>query len=299
MLNAFTVDVEDYYHVSAFAPWVDRRRWDDYESRVVASTRRILELMDAHEVRGTFFVLGWVAERYPGLVRDIHARGHEIGSHSYWHRLVYDLAPDEFRDDLRRSREAIEKITGDPVTAYRAPSFSVTKKSLWALDILREEGFLVDSSISPVRHDRYGIPSAPRRLHEIATPSGSLWEFPASVTRIGRMNVKVSGGGYFRLYPYSFTRRCLAQINRKEREPFVFYVHPWEIDPDQPRLPVGSHLSRFRHFVNLRTTQGKLGRLLKDFHFGRMSDVIRQSRAPAAADRGRLSFADAASAYAP
>ena len=184
MLNAFTVDVEDYYHVSAFARYVDRRRWDDYESRVVPSTRRILELLDAHGVRGTFFVLGWVAERFPGLVRDIHARGHEIGSHGYWHQLIYNQSPDEFRQlaALAGSDRKRHERAGDGLSCGE---FLRDRKIALALNVLREEGFLVDSSISPIHHDRYGIPNAPRRIHEISTPSGSLWEFPASVARSG------------------------------------------------------------------------------------------------------------------
>ncbi|MGA2030681.1 MAG: XrtA system polysaccharide deacetylase [Thermoguttaceae bacterium] len=273
ILNAFTVDVEDYYQVSAFEQHVRRDQWDRWESRVVANTQRILELLERHDVKGTFFVLGWVAERYPTLVREIHARGHELGSHGYWHRLIYEQSPGEFREDLRRSRNVLEDAVGAGVTAHRAASFSITARSLWALEILVEEGFRVDSSIFPIRHDRYGIADAEPRLHRVKTRAGPLWEFPPSVARIARMNLPVSGGGYFRLYPLRLTSYCLRRINRA-RQPFIFYVHPWELDPGQPRIPVPSRLSRFRHYVGLGRNRRKLDRLLAEFRFGRVSDVL-------------------------
>jgi polysaccharide deacetylase family protein (PEP-CTERM system associated) len=275
MLNALTVDVEDYYQVTAFERHVDRRNWSDFPSRVVANTQRLLRLLEQHDAPATFFILGWVAHRFPELVREIHRAGHEIGSHSYWHRLIYTLTPDEFRNDLRLSKSVLEDIIGEPVRAYRAPSFSITRRSLWALDILAEEGFTCDSSIYPIYHDRYGIPNAQRRLHQIETPSGPLWEFPPSVVRLGRMNLPVSGGGYFRLYPLTWTTRSLRRINRRQ-QPFMFYIHPWEIDPDQPRLQAGSRLSRARHYVNLGRTEHKLSRLLTQFRFSRMADCIQQ-----------------------
>jgi polysaccharide deacetylase family protein (PEP-CTERM system associated) len=272
--NAFTVDVEDYYHVSAFESCVDRSQWDGYESRVAANTERLLDLLGSRGVYGTFFVLGWVAERFPQLVRRIHAYGHEIGSHGYWHRLIYQLTPEQFREDLLRGRKAVEDAIDAPVVAYRAPSFSITRKSLWALDVLAEEGFRFDSSIFPIHHDRYGIPGAPPAIHRIDRPAGAIWEFPVSVARLGPLNVPVSGGGYFRLYPLSWTMRLLSSINEKQGRPFVFYVHPWELDPAQPRLPVRSRLSRWRHYVNLASTETKLDLLLKRFSFGRLSEVI-------------------------
>jgi polysaccharide deacetylase family protein (PEP-CTERM system associated) len=272
MINAFTVDVEDYYHVAAFADRIGPRTWDSYESRVVPSTHRMLALLDRHQVRATFFVLGWVADRFPGLVRDIHRAGHEVGCHSFWHRLVYDLTPDEFRDDTQQARSALEDITGDAVRAYRAPSFSITARSLWALDVLAELGFTADSSIYPVHHDRYGIPGAERSPHPIDCTAGRLWEFPASVFRSCGVNIPVSGGGYFRLYPLSFTLHCLRRINKRDGQPFMFYVHPWEIDADQPRLS-GSFRSRLRHYVNLADTERKLDVLLSEFRFGPMRDL--------------------------
>jgi polysaccharide deacetylase family protein (PEP-CTERM system associated) len=272
-LNAFTVDVEDYFHVSAFERHIDRGRWHEYESRVGVNTRRLLDLLDRHGVRGSFFVLGWVAQQDPELVRDIDRAGHEVGSHSFWHRLVYEQTPEEFRHDVRQSRDVLEQIIGRPVTAFRAPSFSITRRSLWALEVLVEEGFQIDSSIFPIYHDRYGIHDAKPHIHEIHTPAGSLWEFPPAVVRLGRLNLPVSGGGSFRLYPGAWMRQCLARLNRAGR-PFMFYVHPWEVDPHQPRLNAGSRLSRFRHYVNLSRTEAKLHQMLRQFRFGGMGDVL-------------------------
>jgi polysaccharide deacetylase family protein (PEP-CTERM system associated) len=274
LLNALTVDVEDYFQVSAFESVVPRARWNEYESRVVASTHRILDILARHGVRGTFFVLGWVARQFPELVREIHLAGHELGSHSYWHRLVYRLTPEEFRQDLRDSVAAIEEATGERVTAYRAPSFSITAQSLWALDILAEEGFNYDSSIYPIHHDRYGIPGADPYMHRCATRTGSLWEFPAAVCRVGRFNVPVSGGGYFRLYPLALTTWALRRLNESEQQPFMVYVHPWEFDPEQPRIRSGSLRTRFRHYVNLRTTEAKFEALVQRFRFAPMREAI-------------------------
>ena len=279
LCNAFTVDVEDYFHVSAFEGQVDRARWSEYESRVVANTQHLLDLLAQHQVQATFFVLGWVAEHYPQLVRDIDAAGHEIGAHSYWHRLIYRQTPNEFRSDLVRVRDVIAETIGKPVTAYRAPSFSITAESLWALEILAEEGFQIDSSIFPIRHDRYGIPGARQDIHQVQTPHGSIWEFPVSVHRVAGINLPVSGGGYFRLYPLKWTTRCLQKINTQAGRPFVFYVHPWELDPDQPRLPAGTRLGRFRHYVGLSRTEEKLTALLQQFRFSTLSAAIDQTNA--------------------
>lgn len=273
VVNAFTVDVEDYYHVSAFAEGIPHSRWHDYESRVVRNTHRLLKLLDTCGVNATFFILGWVADQHPQLVRDIRKEGHEIACHSYWHRLVYDLSPDEFREDLLRSTDAIRQVTGDPVTAYRAPSFSITSRSLWALEVLIEEGYEIDSSIFPIRHDRYGMPNYERFPHTIRGAGGSLIEFPASVHRLWNVNVPVAGGGYFRLYPIHLTLRWLGMINNCHDQPFVFYVHPWEVDPDQPKL-AGSFRSRWRHYHNLGATESKLKRLLQEFRFGTLSESL-------------------------
>ena len=275
LCNAFTVDVEDYFQVQAFAGRIDRARWDEYPSRVVSNTHKVLRLLDRAQVQGTFFILGWVAERFPELVRDIHAAGHEIGSHSYWHRLIYEMTPEEFRDDLRRAAAAIGSVTGMPVQSFRAPCFSITGKSLWALDILAEEGYRYDSSIFPVYHDHYGIPGAERFPHRIDRHGQSLWEFPPSVCPLGKLNLPVAGGGYFRLYPAWLSIYCLRRINRVGRQPFMFYIHPWELDPDQPPLPAGLK-SRFRHYQNLRTTVPKLEKLLASCRFGTMRAALEE-----------------------
>jgi polysaccharide deacetylase family protein (PEP-CTERM system associated) len=273
-MNAFTVDVEDYFQVSGFERQIDRRDWDGFESRVVPSTRRILALLEDRNVRGTFFVLGWVAHKFPGLVREIQAAGHELASHSYWHRLIYSLTPEEFRQDLRDSKAAIEDAAGAAVTAFRAPSFSITSKSLWAFEILVEEGFTTDSSVFPIAHDRYGIPGCKPDIHHIDTPAGRIVEFPMTALGIRRFSLPVGGGGYFRLYPYWFTKSLLRQVNGRAKRPFAFYIHPWEVDPDQPRLRFGSGLSRFRHYVNLQPTMAKLSKLLTSFRFGTLSESI-------------------------
>ncbi len=271
--NAFTVDVEDYFHVSAFDHVVRPADWDRYESRVEANTRRMLALLARHEVRATFFVLGWVAERFPDLVRRVHAAGHEIGAHSYGHRLVYRMTPDEFREDLVRVRDLLQDATGAEVVSYRAPSFSITRDSLWALPILVEEGFRIDSSVFPIRHDRYGMPDAPAEIHRIDTAAGPIWEFPMSIRRFAWMNVPVSGGGYFRLYPLWWSLRGLRGVNARGR-PFVFYVHPWEIDPGQPRIAGAARLSRLRHYLNLRSTERRLEGLLGAFAFAPLREVV-------------------------
>jgi len=273
VVNAMTIDVEDYFHVSAFEATVPRSRWTSLESRVVANTERLLDLFARAGVHATFFVLGWVADRHPALVRRIAEAGHEVGSHGFAHRLIYDQSASEFRDDLRRSLDAIAGASGTQVLGYRAPSFSITPRSLWALDIIREEGFVYDASVFPIRHDRYGLPSAPRHFHVLERSAGTLWECPGSTVRIAGTNLPVGGGGYFRLLPYAWTRWGMARLNDRERRAAVFYLHPWEIDPEQPRLPA-SRLSRFRHYTNLRRTEGRLERLLRDFRFAPLRDVL-------------------------
>jgi polysaccharide deacetylase family protein (PEP-CTERM system associated) len=285
-LNALTVDVEDYYHVSGFEHCIARSQWDGFESRVAASTHRILDLLDEAQVRATFFVLGWVAERQPALVRSIHDAGHEIGCHSYEHRLIYEQTPNAFRADLRRSRDVLEDLVGEPVTAYRAPSFSVTSRSEWALDILVEEGFTLDSSIYPTLHDRYGLPGTPLEPHLLRRASGELWEFPPPVWRLLGWPFPVGGGGYFRLYPYALTRGGLRAINSTGR-PFAVYLHPWEFDPDQPRLRPG-WLRAFRHYVGLRRTEPRLRALLHDFAFGTISETLARWRGQTARPAQRL-----------
>jgi polysaccharide deacetylase family protein (PEP-CTERM system associated) len=276
VLNALTVDVEDYFQVSAFDAHVSRDSWDSREIRVANNTERVLDLFDECNVKATFFVLGWVASHCPSLVRDILDRGHEIGSHSYWHRLVYSLTPAQFRDDVRRSRDVLESISGNRVRAFRAPSFSVTRASLWAIDILIEEGFDVDSSIFPGVHDRYGIPDSEVGPYQITRPAGSLWEFPPTLARFGGMRIPACGGGYFRLFPTAWTTYWLGRVIRREDRPCMFYIHPWELDPSQPRIAVRSRMSRFRHYVNLGSTEPKLRCLLSRLTFGRLSDVRRR-----------------------
>ncbi|MBI3546802.1 MAG: DUF3473 domain-containing protein [Gammaproteobacteria bacterium] len=275
MKNAFTIDVEDYYQVEAFAGVVDKKTWPSYESRVENNTRRLLDLLEARAVQGTFFVLGWVAQRHRGLIQEIAARGHEIASHGMSHTLVYTQSPQVFREETRSSKALIEDICQRPVIGYRAATYSITQRSLWALDILHEEGFQYDSSIFPMRHDRYGIPDAHPYPHTLRTPAGySLAEFPISVSRFGKFKLPVAGGGYFRLFPYALTKWGLGQINAAGHE-FVFYLHPWEVDPQQPRIARAHLLSRVRHYLNLARTHPRLDRLLQDFSFTTMQDVLR------------------------
>jgi len=271
--NAMTIDVEDYFHVSAFDGVVPRSRWNDLESRVCANTDRLLAILDGAHVLATFFILGWVAERYPDLVRRIASLGHEVASHGYGHRLVYDQTREEFRQDVRRAKHALEGITGVPVHGFRAPSYSVTPRSLWALDVLIEEGYLYDASIFPIHHDRYGIPVSARHAYMVERERGSLLEVPASTLRWAGLNLPVGGGGYFRMLPYAWTRWSIDRINRAENRPVIFYLHPWEIDPGQPRLD-GALLSRIRHYRNLDKTESRLRSLLKDFAFGPLQDVM-------------------------
>lgn len=273
-VNAMTVDVEDYFHVSAFADAIDPADWPRMESRVEANTRRLMDLFDEHGVRITFFVLGWVAERHPALVREIVQRGHELACHGYSHQLVYRQDPELFRSETLRSKDILEQTGQVPVRGYRAASYSITRSSQWALEILAEAGFEYDSSIFPVRHDRYGIPGAGRWPHRIELDSGrSLTEFPLSTVRWLGTTLPMAGGGYFRLYPYALSRAGLRHINRSEAMPFVFYLHPWEVDPDQPRIPA-KLLSRFRHYNNLHRCESRLRRLLADFSFSTMHDVL-------------------------
>ena len=273
IVNVMTVDVEDYFHVSAFDGVVSRANWDGFESRVSKNTEELLGIFDRAGVRGTFFVLGWVAERFPALVRRIADLGHEVASHGFHHQLLYLLTPAQFREDIRAARRAIEDAAGQPVTGFRAPSYSVIQSSLWAIDILIEEGYAYDASIFPIHHDRYGIPESPRHPYELKRNAGSLLELPGSTVRLGRVNLPIAGGGYFRQLPYMWTKWGIERVNGIERQPVVFYLHPWEIDPAQPRLKA-SRLSSFRHYRNLDKTEGRLRRLLKDFQFGTLHDIL-------------------------
>lgn len=276
MTNAFTVDVEDYFHVTAFSAAVDVGSWTGRESRVERNTHVILEMLSQRNVRGTFFILGWVAERYPNLVREIAAGGHEIASHGMSHQLIYRQGSERFREETRRSKKTIEDLAQQPVIGYRAATYSITKRSLWALDILVEEGFCYDSSIFPIHHDRYGIPNAPLDPCRLVLDSGAtIVEFPISVWRSGIAVIPVAGGGYFRMLPYGVTRWGLQRLNAKGR-PFVFYIHPWEVDPQQPRVSGVSLLSRFRHYTNLDRCRTRLETLLNEFSFVPMNEVLQQ-----------------------
>lgn len=273
VVNAMTVDVEDYFQVSGFEDYVSRSAWDGFESRVVRNTNRLLELLNEFDVRGTFFILGWIAERFPALVREIASAGHEIASHGYGHGLVYASTPEAFRQDLRMASAVIASAANVRVAGYRAPSFSITDRSMWALDVLIDEGYGFDSSIYPIRHDRYGIPDWPREIHRVQRQNGGLWELPGSTIRVAGINLPMGGGGYFRLLPFEWTRRGIKRLNDVESAPAIFYLHPWEVDPDQPRIEVGA-LSRFRHYRNLDKTADRLRRLLAEFPFGTVSDVL-------------------------
>lgn len=273
VVNAMTIDVEEYFHASIFNGVVRRTDWSSLESRVCASTDRLLEILDAARVKASFFVLGHVADRHPHQVRKLAAHGHEIASHGYWHELIYTQTPEVFREDVRRAKGLLESLAGVEVQGFRAPSYSITKRSLWALEVLAEEGYRYDASIFPVHHDRYGIPDAPRHPHVIECARRTILEAPPSTVRIGSLNLPVAGGGYFRLLPYAWTRWGIKRLNRVERKPAIFYVHPWEIDPHQPRLAL-SRLNRVRHYYNLSKTEARLRRLLADFRFAPLGTVL-------------------------
>ena len=343
MINILSVDLEDYYQVSAFDSVVKRQDWDKYESRIERNTHRLLDILNGsmrhsqsairNPVRATFFCLGWIAERYPGLIKRIKKEKHEIACHGYAHKLVYKQKKEEFREDIRKAKAILEDITGDEAIGYRAPSYSITGQSLWAFEILREEGFRYDSSIFPIHHDRYGIADAPRfpfiismngnntfefiilNMDTEATknyspvplinqgnslshfsvnstnsinatkPSAiaglapsSLLEFPLSTVRLLGQNIPISGGGYFRLFPYSIIRKGLKHLNQRGKMPFVFYLHPWELDPDQPRMNGISRRSRFRHYLNLEKTETRIKNLLGDFNFFSFKEAIEPNK---------------------
>jgi polysaccharide deacetylase family protein (PEP-CTERM system associated) len=271
--NALTVDVEDYFQVSAFADSVKQKEWDNHPLRVENNTHKLLDMFDEYQTKATFFVLGWVAERQKSLVLEIANRGHEVACHGYSHQLVYNQTPEVFQEETVRAKNILEDIIQQPVKGYRAASYSITEKSLWALDILAESGFVYDSSIFPVRHDRYGMPDTPEHPYVLKTPKGhSIVEFPLSAAKIFKYRLPVAGGGYFRLYPYWLSRMGLSQINRQQK-PFIFYLHPWEIDPEQPRISA-SWFSRFRHYNNLDKCEARLRKLMTDFQFGTTWDVL-------------------------
>jgi polysaccharide deacetylase family protein (PEP-CTERM system associated) len=266
MLNALTVDLEDYFHVSAYAGEVRVEDWDSYPSRVALNTDRLLELLAENRCRATFFVLGWVAEKHPQIVSRVAAAGHEIACHSHLHRKVFDLSPEEFRADTRKAKTLIEQATGAKICGYRAPSFSINSRSAWALEILVEEGFEYDSSIFPVEHPSYGVPDAPRTPFWVNTPSGRILEFPMATLAIGSQRSPIGGGAYLRLLPYRYTRWAIRHLNDHENTSVFVYLHPWELDPEQPHMG-GSLSARLRHYFGLKGTEKKLSRLLKDIDF--------------------------------
>ncbi len=272
MLNALTIDLEDYFNASVFDPIYTRQDWPALESRVAANTHIVLELLARHGITATFFVLGWIAERHPDLIKTVRRAGHEVASHGYQHELIYSLSREGFRHDVRRSKRLLEDLTGAEVIGYRAPSWTITNRSLWALEVLVEEGFQYDSSIFPIHHDRYGIPGAERFPYVRPTAAGNLLEFPPSTARWLTRNLPVAGGAYLRILPYRYIQWGLRRIERLENKPVVVYFHPWEIDGAQPRVPMNV-LSRFRHYTNLTQMQSKLERLFTDFQFGTVQAV--------------------------
>ena len=273
MLNALTVDVEDYFHPNAMDGVVAPADWDALPSRVEANTRRMLDLLAAYDVRATFFVLGWVAQRWPDLVRAIAASGHELACHGFDHRLVYRLGPARFRDDVTRARAVLEDAARQPVQGFRAASYSIVGDTLWALDVLIELGFAWDSSIFPIRHDLYGIPSFSRRPIRVRRAAGEIVEIPASTVRLLGRNWPVAGGGWLRALPFGVTRWALRRLNDVERVPAMVYVHPWELDVDQPRLAAGV-VARTRQTFNLRRTEPRLRRLLREFRFAPIREAF-------------------------
>jgi polysaccharide deacetylase family protein (PEP-CTERM system associated) len=276
--NALTIDVEDYFQVSAFAPYIARDQWDARSCRVERNIERILHMLDEHDTKATFFTLGWIAERYPHLVRRIVAGGHEMASHGYGHQRVSDLCEADFFADIDSAKKLLEDISGHEIKGYRAPSFSIGEGNLWAFDCLERAGYRYSSSIYPIHHDHYGMPDAPRFAHQVRA---GLLEVPVTTARLFNRNWPASGGGYFRLMPYALSRRLLRHVNQVDCQPAIFYFHPWEIDAGQPRIAGISAKTRFRHYLNLHRTEGRLRRLLADFGWGRMDDIFLAGQSPA------------------
>ena len=269
--NALTIDVEDYFQVSAFAPHIPRGDWERMPCRVERNVDVILGLLDASGAKATFFTLGWIAERYPQVVHRIAHGGHELASHGYGHQRASDLTPDAFRDDITRAKRLLEDISGQPVNGYRAPSFSVGKTNPWAFDCIREAGYTYSSSVYPIRHDHYGMPDAPRFPYQ---PIPGLIEVPVTTNQFFQTNVPTGGGGYFRLMPYAMSKWLIGRVNRIDGKPAMFYFHPWEIDPEQPRIHAAGWKSKFRHYINLHRTERRLKRLLSDFRWDRVDRVF-------------------------
>ena len=271
LTNALTIDVEDYFQVSAMAPYIRRSDWESCECRVERNVDRILALLSEHDTRATFFTLGWIAERYPQLVRAIVDQGHELASHGYGHQRASELSRETFSDDVVRAKHLLEDLGGVAVQGYRAPSFSIGKGNLWAFDVLQEAGYRYSSSIYPIKHDHYGMPDAPRFAHQVAS---GLIEIPVTTLRLRGRNLPSSGGGYFRLLPYALSRWMIGKVNADDRKPAIFYFHPWEIDHGQPRVPGIDLKTRFRHYVNIGRMERRLASLLGDFRWGRMDHIF-------------------------
>ncbi len=277
-INAFSVDVEDWYQVADFDAVMPFDTWSRQESRVLGATERVLEILAEHDVKGTFFVLTWNAERAPEVVRRIAGSGHEIATHGYAHRIVYEQTPAEFRADVERAKKTLEDLTGEAVLGYRAPSFSFTERSLWAPDVLLDLGFRYDSSVFPVRDSLYGMPDAQRFPYVLREREGRrLIEFPITTTTFLGRNLPLGGGGYLRVLPYLYMRWGMRRVNRDEGRAALVYVHPWEVDPDQPRVPTAGKRGFSSHYVNLGRTETKLRRLLRDFRFAPLRDVLELS----------------------
>ena len=270
-VNALTIDVEDYFQVSAFAPYIARSEWPQRECRVERNVERILAMLAAQRTHATFFTLGWIAERYPQLVRQIVAGGHELASHGYGHERASDLSESDFFSDIDRAKKLLEDVAGIAVQGYRAPSFSIGSGNLWAFDSLARAGYRYSSSIYPIHHDHYGMPDAPRFAHVVRA---GVLEIPVTTLRLGGRNFPSSGGGYFRLLPYALSRWMLRQVNRRDGQPAIFYFHPWEIDAEQPRVAGIDAKTRFRHYVNIGRMPGRLQQLLGDFAWGRMDHIF-------------------------
>ena len=266
-----TIDVEDYFQVSAFEDSVKRSDWDSIEPRVEQNTQKALALFDRHHAKATFFMLGWVAERFPQLVKDVVDAGHELASHGYEHRRATQQSREEFRDDIRRTKKLLEDISGVEIKGYRAPSYSIGKANIWAHEEIEEAGYQYSSSVYPVKHDLYGFPEAPRHMFRCRE---KLYEIPITTLQIGKTNVPIGGGGFFRFYPYAFSKWAFESFNSKEEKPAIFYFHPWELDPDQPRNTPLKLKSLFRHYLNLKHMEGRLSQLLKDFQWDRMDRVF-------------------------
>lgn len=277
IINALSVDVEDWFQVGAFENVISRDDWNRLDCRVERNVDAVLALFDRHGVKGTFFTLGWVAERFPALIRRIVANGHELASHGYDHQRVFTFTPAEFREDLRRSRDLLEQAGGVAVTGYRAPSFSIDARTPWAHAVLAEEGYVYSSSVAPVVHDHYGWPRAPRFAFRPVEGS-DLVELPVTTARFAGRTLAAGGGGFFRLLPYRFSRWAVGQVNRREGRPAILYFHPWEIDPDQPKCTKASPKSRLRHYTNLSVMASKLDRLIGDFRWGRVDALVAGQR---------------------